>query len=348
MVKEKKVKEKKRVSFLVMLGAFALFVFFGLISLGFYACRNHDNAFSKKVAGFIPLPLVVIDYSHFLSLATLNNDLKSLKSFYENQNFSDSGMRVDFSTEDGKNRLKIKEKDILNKLITDKVIEMTAKKNGKNISDEDVDQSVSRKIEEFGGEDRIKENLKKLYGWSLDDFKKRIVKPSLYRDEIEKIITSEYGKEEDIRQENKIKEAQNRLSSGDDFAVVAKEFSLGETANQGGELGWFSRDQILDGLAEVSFSLKEGEVSSVLESELGYHLIELEERKNDGEQELIRVRQIFRPKMTLDRWLNEEMKKHKVWIMIDGYDWNSEIEAVEFSSSDLRKFEQEQGGEILQ
>ncbi|TSC94202.1 MAG: foldase protein PrsA [Parcubacteria group bacterium Athens0714_25] len=348
MDKKEKKEGKRRVSFPAMLGSFAMFAFLILLFSGFYASRNHDGEFSKKITKYVPLPLVAVDYFNFISLSTFNDDLRSLRSFYENQDFSDSGMRVDFSTEDGKKRLKIKEKDILNKLISDKVIEIAAKKNGKNISKEDVDQSVSRKIKEFGGEDKIKENLKKLYGWNLEDFKEKIVKPSLYRDEIEKIIASEYGQEENIRQENKIKEAQNRLSEGDDFAGIAKEFSLGKTADQGGELGWFSREQILDGLAETSFSLKEGEVSDVLESELGYHLIELEEKKSDGEQELIRVRQIFRPKMTMDRWLSEEMKKHKVWIFIDGYNWNSELDLADFSSEELQKFEQDQGMEILQ
>ena len=181
----------------------------------------------------------------------------------------------------------------------------------------------------------------------MEDFKKKIVRPSLYRDEMEKIIQKEYNQKENDKQKDRMQQAWEKLSNGGDFVSIVKEFSQGETAEQGGELGWFSREQILDELAETSFSLKEGGRSGVIESELGYHIIEVEEKKIENDKELIRVRQIFRPKTNLNDWLNEEMKKRKVWIFIDGYFWDLSSGSVEFSDSDLREFEQNEDSFIL-
>ncbi|HBO16820.1 MAG: Foldase protein PrsA [Candidatus Moranbacteria bacterium GW2011_GWE2_35_2-] len=347
MSRNGKEKKEKKVSWWTAAMSFGVFILFIFVLLSFFIYRNYENSFAKKIVAYIHFPAVAVDYYHFISLSNLNEDLQSVKNFYENQDFSKEGLRVDFSTEDGKKRLKIKEKDILNKLIADKVIELVAEENKIIISKEDVDQNVSRKIEEFGNEEKIKNNLEKLYGWSMEDFKKKIVRPSLYRDEMEKIIQKEYNQKENDKQKDRMQQAWEKLSNGGDFVSIVKEFSQGETAEQGGELGWFSREQILDELAETSFSLKEGGRSGVIESELGYHIIEVEEKKIENDKELIRVRQIFRPKTNLNDWLNEEMKKRKVWIFIDGYFWDLSSGSVEFSDSDLREFEQNEDSFIL-
>lgn len=337
--REEKKDRSKRVSFAVVISSFTLLFLLGVVIVSGFSCWNHDNYLAKKVAAIMPLPAIVIDNTNFISLNNLNNDLQSVRSFYEKQDFSEDGIRIDFSTEDGKKRLKIREKAIINRLIADRIIEKAAQEKGVFISDADVDQNVDRKIKEYGGEERIKDNLKNLYGWNLDDFKKKVVKPSLYQDEIKKFIQGEYKQEEDKKQKEKIQEAQNKLKAGEDFIVVAKNFSAGETAQEGGELGWFSREQIIDELARETFALREGEVSNIIESELGYHLIKMEEKRTENETEMVRVRQIFQPKATLETWLNEEIKKHKIWIFIDGYNWNSSTGIAEFADDALRDFE---------
>jgi hypothetical protein len=345
--KEGKIK-KRIVGTSAAFFSLGMFVFVLFIVLGFFVCRNHNNNISKKIAAYIPFPAVVVDYHRFITLKNINEDLRSVRSFYENQDFSASGLRVDFSTTDGQKRLKIKEKDILNKLISDKIIELLAREKGVVVSKESVDQNVARKIKEFGGEDKIKENLNNLYGWSVDDFKEKIVRPSLYRDEMEKIVQSEYEQSQNNEQREKMQKAQERLSKNEDFSSVAKDFSQGETANKGGELGWFSSDQILDELAEASFSLKEGERTDIIESELGYHIVKLEEKKIENEIDLIRVSQIFRPKFTLDLWLEKEMEKHNILILIDDYFWNKTSKMAEFSDSSLGEFELEQNAILMQ
>ena len=75
----------------------------------------------------IPLPAAVVKYTNFISIREVNDDLEALQSFYEKQDFSSVGMRVDFSTQDGEKRLQIKKKQLLNKLIEDRVVDILVK-----------------------------------------------------------------------------------------------------------------------------------------------------------------------------------------------------------------------------
>jgi len=77
----------------------------------------------------------------------------------------------------------------------------------------------------------------------------------------------------------KITAIQKELQGGASFALVAMERSEGPSANQGGDLGFFGRGQMVPALEEVAFALQPGEISEVVETQFGYHIIKLEERR---------------------------------------------------------------------
>lgn len=80
-----------------------------------------------------------------------------------------------------------------------------------------------------------------------------------------------------VDQAHKRAEALREKVAGKDkatFAKVAREESDDPSAKQnGGDLGWFSRREMLPGLAEAAFALKEGEVSPVVRSDRGFHVL---------------------------------------------------------------------------
>ncbi|HON00258.1 MAG TPA: peptidylprolyl isomerase [Acidobacteriota bacterium] len=61
------------------------------------------------------------------------------------------------------------------------------------------------------------------------------------------------------------------------FRALAQEYSLGATAERGGDLGYFERGQLPPAFEEVIFSLKPGEIGGPVESESGFHIFALEE-----------------------------------------------------------------------
>ena len=80
----------------------------------------------------------------------------------------------------------------------------------------------------------------------------------------------------------KIEEIQQKVQKGDDFAALAKEFSEGPSSAKGGDLGYFRKGQMMKPFEDAAFALKPGEVSDIVETSFGYHLIKLADKKPES------------------------------------------------------------------
>ena len=95
---------------------------------------------------------------------------------------------------------------------------------------------------------------------------------------------------------SRAEEVLRRARSGADFAGLAKEQSQGPNAAQGGNIGFFAAGQMRPPLDKAAFALKKGEISNVVETSLGYHILKVEDIKeektkslNEAREEIIRV-----------------------------------------------------------
>lgn len=80
----------------------------------------------------------------------------------------------------------------------------------------------------------------------------------------------------------KLLEIRDRILKGERFSTLAVAYSEDRSsAIRGGELGLRSRDELVKAFAEAAFNLKEGQVSSIVETEYGFHLIQMIENKGD-------------------------------------------------------------------
>ena len=72
----------------------------------------------------------------------------------------------------------------------------------------------------------------------------------------------------------KIKKIQNRLQDNENFSALAIEFSDDPSKTKGGDIGFFSRAQVVKSFGDAAFALMPGETSSIIETQFGYHLIQ--------------------------------------------------------------------------
>lgn len=106
-------------------------------------------------------------------------------------------------------------------------------------------------------------------------------------------------------------ELRQRLLDGEDFAVLAAEYSDDPgSAAQGGDLGWFGRGQMVAPFEEAAFGLAIDEISEPVESDFGYHIIQVLERdsarpKDEGALDQERAQ-------AYQTWLNEQLAREDI------------------------------------
>jgi parvulin-like peptidyl-prolyl isomerase len=101
------------------------------------------------------------------------------------------------------------------------------------------------------------------------------------------------------------------LRQGEDFEVLAREVSTDTlTADLGGDLGWFPKGKMDPVFEEVAFDLPVGQISEVVETPFGFHIILVEER--DENRELDQVMLDQRKQEAFEVWLAELRAKAEI------------------------------------
>lgn len=83
------------------------------------------------------------------------------------------------------------------------------------------------------------------------------------------------------------------ILAGADFAEKARQFSEDTSADRGGDLGWFGRGDMVPAFDEAVFAMQPGDVSEVIETPFGYHLIQVEDRRTEDGAEQVQARHIL-------------------------------------------------------
>ena len=99
-----------------------------------------------------------------------------------------------------------------------------------------------------------------------------------------------------------------QLNGGADFAELAKKYSQDGSASGGGDLGLISRGQTVKEFEDAAFALESGQVSGVVKTQFGYHIIKVTGKEGDQ----IRVSHILIKGVDFDAWLRDQRAKSKI------------------------------------
>jgi peptidyl-prolyl cis-trans isomerase SurA len=260
--------------------------------------------------------------------------------------------------------------EILSQLLFNKMLLAQAMVDSVEVTEDEVDGELDKRIRHFINLLGSKEKLEEYYNKSIleikDEFREdiadyiristmqsRIIKnvkvtPADVRaffNEIPKDSLPYYNAEVEVGQivvypaishgqesyaKEKIEGIRKRVLDGEDFATLASIYSDDGSASEGGALGFFERGEMVPEFEAVAFSLKQDEVSRVVRSEFGYHIVQLIEKQGQK----VNVRHILiKPKVTSKDLEEAKAKLEKVRVaLLDTLEFS---EAVKLYSEDI-------------
>lgn len=238
---------------------------------------------------------------------------------------------------------------ILTELIQAELWEQGAADLGIEITEADVDARRDDLIEEVGGQDAF-DDLVEQSGLTEDDLQREIRNIAV-RERVEEQLTAdlevsddevEEFYEENREQRYELVEARHiltetqaeadavleRLDDGEDFGEIAQEVSVDPgSGERGGDLGEFGRGQMVPEFEQAAFDAEIGEVVGPVESQFGFHVIEVTGRV---EQELAEVEDDIRAELRQGRegaavqeWLSSLLAEAEVTVNPRFGEWNA-------------------------
>lgn len=121
------------------------------------------------------------------------------------------------------------------------------------------------------------EESKKFYDQNLDKFSQS---ETVRASHILIGLDPKASAEEKKKAREKAEKLRKEISAGADFAALAKSDSTCPSSQQGGDLGYFVKGQMVPPFEQAAFALKPGEISNVVETQFGFHIIKVTDRKN--------------------------------------------------------------------
>lgn len=211
-----------------------------------------------------------------------------------------------------------------------KIIEQDAEKYGIKVTEEDINKLMEEEIQSAGGEEALKESLAK-QGISEEFYKtyleRKILTAKYYNEKFTKIAP----KDEDVKKyfeehkdemytanvshilvkdKKEAKDIKKELDKGANFEKLAKEKSIEPAAKEsGGSLGEITNDSpLIPEFLEAVKAMKSGEISEPVQTEFGYHIIKVEDKKN---REFEEIQEELKTKILMDNEMkyNEKLEK---------------------------------------
>jgi peptidyl-prolyl cis-trans isomerase C len=208
------------------------------------------------------------------------------------------------------------EANVLDNLITIEVLYQESEKKGIKVDPKRVEQQYDMLVKRYPDKEKFKEFLAQ-WDISEDKIKKNIKRHTAIQELIKTNVTDKVKVDnkdvkkfydanpekfkspeeikashilikldpnkasdtEKVAAKKKLNTVKDRLAKGEDFGKLAKEVSEGPSNKTGGDLGYFSRGQMVKPFEEAAFALKKGEVSDIVETQFGYHLIKVFDKK---------------------------------------------------------------------
>ncbi|MDQ5944389.1 MAG: PpiC protein [Patescibacteria group bacterium] len=297
------VKTKPNRKLIVIAGVSALVALLvTLVTFGVLIYKYKSEAKAVQImAKVVPYPVLSVNGNPLWNTSTYGEylfELASIKKFYQSQG-------QDLNSDEGKARLVELKQELLKQLEDNQIIRQEAAKERITVSAKEVDEEYNKLVENAGGPDKVKETLQNLYGWTIADFKEK-VRFSLVQKKLADKITNDPNRNGTAKA--KAEDLANQIKGGADFAELAKANSEDSSASNGGDLGFIEKGQTVTEFENAAFALAPGQVSGIVKTQYGFHIIKATEKQDDK----VKVSHILIKGVDLESWLAEQREQAKL------------------------------------
>ena len=252
-------------------------------------------------------PIYLADYE--LALAQYETDLRA--------------QGVDPESDEGKQDLNYARSWILNVMIEQALTEQAAAKAGIVITDEEVDAYIADMVAEYGGHDAFEVRLTEM-GDTLETAWQKTRSGLIGNAMMQQISANVPTIAEHVHARHILVDTQqeaqsllNQLKGGADFVALAQAYSQDlSTKETGGDLGFFPRGILVaPEVEDVAFSLEPGEISEVVTSALGYHVLQVIEI--DPAREVSPENQRLLQDQAVQKWIEELWADAEIEVFVE-------------------------------
>jgi parvulin-like peptidyl-prolyl isomerase len=193
---------------------------------------------------------------------------------------------LDPESEEGRERLAQARRQVLEQMIDQELIRQAAVEMGVSISEAELESSIQDIIEQSGGQDQFNQSLQGM-DTTYEDFRQMLLDQLLSEAVYSAVTASISPVAEQVHARHillptreRAEEVLARLQAGEDFSYLAREYSEDISSREsGGDVGFFPRGVMPPEVEEVAFSLEVGETSEIVETQFGFHIVQVLERE---------------------------------------------------------------------
>lgn len=257
-----------------------LLIIIGLIQIVFgvliYGFKSEDKV-TRFAGKIIPYPVAIVNYN-VITYNQYQDEKDYIHHFYKSTGQTD----IDYPSID---------KEIINQMVENRLIKMTALRYRIKVKDDDVDNTLNQIIDQNGGKENVEKVLEELYGLNLKEFR-RLVRDQLLREKIDQELVMRVGvkhilvRVDQAAPQDQIDAGKAKIdgylaeiNGGLDFAEAAKKYTEDtSTSELGGAIEPFSEGEMVPEFSKVAFETPVGEISQPVKTDYGWHIIKVESK----------------------------------------------------------------------